>query len=149
MAKFEFSLETLKKYREKKLLTARKDLAAIEAELSKLRGAKTMAQEGLKDSVQASHPRVGQGTMAHLGLYSSISESQHALLRSVDVEIKRVETDAERHRNWVAHLGKELKAVEKLEEKKRVAWELNEKKADRRRADGWVAERWTRNGGAA
>ncbi len=149
MAKFVFALETLKKYREKKLLTARKDLASIEAELIKIRGARDLAIQGLKESIEASRPRAGKGTMAQLSLHSFLSEGQHALIQSCESEIRRIEADAERHRSWVAHLGKELKAVEKLEDRKRRSWEELEKKAERRKADGWVAERWTRSGGAA
>jgi flagellar biosynthesis chaperone FliJ len=39
-------------------------------------------------------------------------------------------------------LGRELKIVEKLEEKQRASFEDEERLKEKRSVDGWVAEHW-------
>lgn len=145
MAKaFTFKLEALKRHRERKLLLAKKDFAVLTAELSDLdEGLKKFSaqrRESLADAFEAGE--LSSGLLLSLDAYRV--EAAQASLRELQEKKVFLSREHEKHREWVAHLSKELRAVEKLEEKQKERFEAAQKTREKRQEDSWVAENWTR-----
>ncbi len=133
----------LKKLRENKVLSAKKELAVIEEKLLKLKNKKEQLLQGRSHLIEDS-----QSLNLHLAfsrVAANLVTTETTRLRALEREIIDVEFEVERQRNWVTHLGRELKIVEKLEEKKREEWALSLKMKEKRKTDQWVAERWGRD----
>lgn len=145
MAKaFSFKLEALKKHRERKLLLAKKDFAVLTAELTDLEAGldefAKQRKESLADAFEAGE--MSTGLLLSLDAYRV--EAAQSKLQDLRERKSFVGREHEKHREWVAHLSKELRAVEKLEEKQRERFETEQKIREKRKEDSWVAENWTR-----
>ena len=141
MGKFVFAFESLKKFRSNKLLIARKDMFVAEAKLRALLESRQKSEEerGRLLDEQCS----GELSISRLQLLSDLTYGETLRMREYSDEILAAEKELERHRSWVTHLGRELKIVEKLEDKRRASFEEEQRNLEKRRVDGWVAERWT------
>ena len=140
MAQFKFAFESLKKLRSNRLLVARKEMLSVEG---KLRDAVNEHQGATMSRVHLFDSRDGGALSAgELNLTMELISTQTQKLSQLEKKILTVQGELERHRNWVAHLGKELKIVEKLEENQRTAFVEKERFQEKRAADRWVAERW-------
>jgi hypothetical protein len=140
MAKFKFQLDSLKKFRERRLLVAKKDFLEVEGRRQDLlKEIKNAEAERL--SVLGWSQDIGVGSL-YLG---TLSYGQSRKIQDLGEKIQKVDAEIERHRSWVAHLSKELKAVERLEEKKRQIFDDEKKRQERRFQDGWVVERWAQS----
>lgn len=138
--KFKFQLDALKRYRENRLLVARKELLRVEASIFE-------ASSNLRRAFAERADLVGGSAPASLRtLYAGLAESETARIRKIESEIKQLEEERERHARWVTHLGKELKAIEKLEEKRREAHDAELRLSEKKFMDSWVAERWFHRG---
>ena len=137
MAKFEFKLAPLRKFRENRLLAGRRELAEVQAKLMEL-------VERQRKAVEDRAALLGATNIEDAIRSSTLVETETARIRDLQAQIRAAEEDFDRHRRWVAHLGAELKAIEKLEEKKRAEFESELRLRDKRLADAWVAERWSR-----
>ena len=133
--KFQFRLEALKRFRENRLLLARKELIAVETRVFEAKQAITRAQSDRVESLVP--PEAGLRL-----LYADLVVGETARIRRLEGEVKQLESERERHAHWVTHLGRELKAIEKLEERKREQHEHDIKLAEKRSVDDWVSERW-------
>ncbi len=130
MAKFIFKLLALKKFRENRLMMARKDLVIIENNIHDMNVALRKATEDRRQLL---------GTSA----YADIVAAETRRIWILKERIRLLEQDRERHAHWVTHLGRELKAIEKLEGKKREQFDAEISLGEKRKMDNWVAERWT------
>lgn len=145
MAKaFEFKLEALKKHRERKLLLAKKDFAVLAAELSDLEEGLNKIFSQRKESLADAFEQDNVTTGMLLSLDAYRVEAANSKAKELQEKKAFVSREHEKHREWVAHLSKELRAVEKLEEKQRERYEAEQKTREKRQADSWVAENWTR-----
>jgi len=140
MAKFQFRLEPMKKYRENRLLMGRKDLARLENQLADLTARKKHLEQQRSDLVQ--EVRAIEHSWADAHLAAELVPLQETRIAGVVREMKFLEDEIERQRRWVAQLGQELRVVEKLEQKQKEAFEAEQVLKEKRRLDGWVAERW-------
>lgn len=140
MAKFKFAFDTLKKLRANKLLLARKEMIEVESKV----------RDVLEDHRRAAVSRAqlfdmrdeGKLPVGELQLTMDLITSQTQKMGQLEKKNLTLQGELERHRNWVAHLGKELKIVDKLEEKQRNAFLEAERMQEKKTADRWVAERW-------
>ncbi len=139
MPRFKFRLESLKKFRDRRLLVAKKDLLEVESRRQDLLAEIERVSEERR-SVLGWNNGVNFGEALYLGGLPSAQGQKISEIRS---RIQKIDEEIERHRSWVAHLSKELRAVERLEEKKRQIFDENTKRLERRFQDGWVVERWT------
>lgn len=140
--KFKFSLDALMKYREQRLLMAKRDLATVNARynkiLEKIDSCNKEAKSALSDALS-----IGTSAADFL-LGASLHGSALLYRSSLEDELAQVSKDLEKHREWVTHLSRELKAVEKLEEKQRDRHESEAEKKEKHEMDDWVSERWGR-----
>jgi len=138
--KFKFTLETLKKYRAQRLLLAKKDLALINARFNdlmlRIEVCNTEAKLALDDALT-----VGKRAMDFL-LGASLHESARLAKKNLSGELELVQKELDRHQEWVTHLSRELKAVEKLEERQRERYNKEIVTKEKQNMDAWVAERW-------
>jgi len=140
MAKFKFPFESLKKYRENRLLTARKEMVLVQTQINAL----TQRQEESKQwrgNILETSKNISFDPM-QLG-YMNLIGHESLRVRQLEEKILALNEELERHRSWVTHLGRELKIIEKLEEKKAAEFTEQEKLKEKRFIDGWVAERWS------
>ncbi len=140
MAKFQFRLEPMKKYRENRLLMGRKDLARLENQFADLDARKAHLEQQRLDLIQDGRAIEHSWAEAHLA--AELVPLQDTRIAGVVREMKFLEDEIERQRRWVAQLGQELRVVEKLEQKQREAFDAEQLLKEKRRMDGWVAERW-------
>ena len=138
MPKFKFKLDALKKYRERRLLVAKKDLMEVESRFQQTTE-KVRHCESERLSVLGFDP----ADIKMLPLMGVLASGQNQKIDQFKKELTQIETEIERHRSGVSHLSKELKAVERLEEKKRQAFDEDMRKYERRFQDAWVVERWS------
>lgn len=138
--KFKFRLEALKKYRKNRLLGARRELSKQEGVVQELQKRRDHANTERRFALQESGSFQGQAGWALFA--SRLVQTQSDKMRLIDKEIADAEVELERHRSWVQQLGRELRIVEKLEEKQREAFEKEIRVKEMRRMDNWVAERW-------
>lgn len=136
MAKFVFRLAALKRFRENRLLIARKDLIRVEDRVSELTRAMRRAVSERSDLIGADEARLRL-------LYACLVESETSRIRRLEADLREAEQERDRHARWVAHLGRELKAIERLEERKREDFDAEVKLREKRASDNWVAERWS------
>jgi len=138
---FKFKLDSLKKYREHRLLSAKKDMAEVLSRLaeieSQIKNSAIEARASMERAYDFSHGNVGL-----LTLEASLLGGELSKKRQFQEDLQRVEAELEKHREWVAHLAKELKAVDKLEEKQRERHDSTIEMREKRGMDAWVAERW-------
>jgi flagellar export protein FliJ len=143
VAEFKFSLESLKKYREQRLLLAKKDMAHINSKyndiLLQIERCHSESRDSLADALL-----VGTN-VSELLLGAALHESSVQRRCALDEELKQISKDLEKHREWVTHLSRELKAVERLEEKQRERHNKKAQTIEKRKIDSWVAERWSRS----
>lgn len=142
MAKFHFRLEALKKLRENRVLAARREVGRIQSEL-------VLAQTQEDDVLNSRRSLLGilsdvETSMDNRLLYAGLVESETRRLKKILEHKQNLEQELERQMNWLTHVGRELKIVEKLEEKQLAEFKEREKQLEKRRVDGWVAERWAR-----
>ncbi len=141
MAKFVFKLDPLKQMRENRLKAARRELADLQAKAVRL-GA------DLRRCVDSGRDAMENGAAAANGAdclrNGEIVRLAHARAEHLRKDIQFVEGEIERQRRWVAHLGQELRAVEKLEENKRSAFNAQQSLLEKRRMDRWTAENHSR-----
>lgn len=140
MAKFVFKLDSMKRFRENRLLVAKKDYARIEAQLEELKSKLYSVEQQRKEAISQSVSDLEAFAVAQLN--ATLIHGQNIRKDLICKDIKRVEEELERQRRWVAQLGQELRVVEKLEEKQRTAFEDMQKMYERKMMDRWVAERW-------
>lgn len=139
--KFEFRLEALKTYRKSRLAVARKEYLLVEAQLGNLVAQRIRALAARRESLGSD----GKCTWSELSVNSQIVENESKRLALLEVSIREAEVLCEQHRTWLVHLGRELKVVERLEANQRAVFEQELKHKEKRREDGWVAERWSHN----
>jgi len=137
MPKFRFKLDALKKYRERRLLVAKKDMMEVES-----RRMQVVEKSNLATQERSSALGFDPADVKMLPLLGMLVTGQNQKIEQFQKQLEEIDKELERHRSWVAHLSKELKAVEKLEEKKRQAFDEDMKKLERRFQDAWVVERW-------
>lgn len=141
--KFKFGLEALKKYRDQRLLLAKRDLAEVNARynelLNKIESCDGEAHQSLGDALKIS------SSAAFMLMGASLHGAAMQMKRALGGELETVQKELERHREWVTHLSRELKAVEKLEEKQRERHDKEVLTKEKQAMDSWVAERWTRS----
>ncbi len=144
MAKaFKFRLEALKKYREQRLLLAKKDMALVNARLGDVL---EKIEHNIKEESESLADALGaQKSAAVMMLGATLHESARSRRHKLSEEKARIEKELEKHRDWVTHLSRELKAVEKLEEKLRERHEKALQEQEKKKMDSWVAERWSRS----
>jgi hypothetical protein len=135
MRKFKFQLEALKKYRDNRLLIAKKDLMEVE-------GRRHDVLERIRIAQSERLSVLGLEDRQMLPIAGELAKGQHQKIDQHQKQLLEIEKEIDRHRAWVAHLSKDLKAVERLEEKKRQAYDEDVKKYERRFQDAWVVERW-------
>jgi flagellar export protein FliJ len=141
---FQFKLRALKKYREQRLLSAKKDLALVESRCQELKNS-------IQNIFDEDHKTLGESAaMLETNLSTVLMNSDFLEInlkrkKQATEALRLAEGERNKHQEWVSHLAKELKAVEKLEEKqfKRYLAELSLQ--EKRAMDAWVAERWTHN----
>ncbi len=140
MPRFRFAFDSLKKMRFNKLLVARKELVEVEDKL------RMVLEEHLKTAISRTElfddRDSGILSAGRLQLTMDMVQSQTQKMYRLEKHILTFQEEVERHRNWVAHLGKELKIVEKLEENQKNAFEAAERTKEKRMSDRWVSERW-------
>ena len=145
MAKvFKFKLAALKKYRERRLLMAKKDMAEVGGELSSIDRQIAEYEQGRKESLSSSFASDGSSNGAFLSLEAYSVSASSAQLGQLRDKKSFFEREYNKHREWVAHLSKELRAVEKIEEKQRARFELEQKKKEKRIDDSQAGDSWAR-----
>ncbi|MEO5667255.1 MAG: flagellar export protein FliJ [Bdellovibrionota bacterium] len=141
--KFKFGLEALKKYRDQRLLLAKRDLAQVNARhneiISKIESCDHEARESLGEALNITK------NAANFLMGASLVESALQMKKSLTGELATVAKELERHREWVTHLSRELKAVEKLEQRQRERHDKEILTKEKQAMDSWVAERWGRS----
>lgn len=142
MAKFHFKYEAMKKFRSHRLLIAKKELSQLEDHLNGLKGQLRSALQERGSAIEGSL-RIKSAAVDFMW-YPQLVEIQTKRLELLEVEIKHMESEYERHARWVAQLGQEFRIVEKLEERQRAAFDAEERNVEKRKMDRWVAERWQR-----
>lgn len=134
--KFKFKLQALKRFRESRLLNARKDLVAIE---SRIHEHSVVAKEARANRAKLATEAMNAAEMA---LNALLIESESQRVRRAEGAIKVLQDERERHARWVAHLGMELKAIEKLEARQQERHDADARMVEKRSMDSWVSERW-------
>lgn len=137
MAKFQFRLEPLKKFRENRLLAARREMLGVQNEIL------ATSEERRRAFAERARILESDDPMDRIR-GSALVEGATRIIEQLNARQRGLEEDFERHRRWVAHLGAELKAIEKLEERQRAQFEEAQKLREKRASDRWVAESWSR-----
>lgn len=134
--KFKFKLQALKRFRESRLLNARKDLVAIEGRIYEHTAVAKEARENRAKLATEAF------TAAEMALNALLIESESQRIRRADGALKVLLDERERHARWVAHLGMELKAIERLEARQQERHDAEVRFFEKRSMDSWVSERW-------
>lgn len=142
MPKFSFRLEPLRKFREQRLLAARREMMTVQ-------GALVDAADARRKAFADRAALLEIDDLSERARSAALVQSVTLHIAQLHQKIRELEEDFERHRRWVAHLGTELKAIEKLEERQRTQFEDGERLKEKRQADRWVAENWSRGRVAA
>lgn len=143
MAKaFRFRLDALKRYREQRLLSAKKDMALVLSRISEIENNIRRCDEEAVGAIGASYD-FSRGSAAVLIMGAQLLNTELRRKRQLEEEHKLAEKELEKHREWVAHLAKELKAVEKLEERQKERHKSHLAMREKRAMDAWVAETWS------
>jgi flagellar export protein FliJ len=138
VAKFKFRLESLKTFRDQKLQAAKKELAILLEQHRSVLQNHRRCFEQQRIALEEREASLMSGALVQDDPVASL-RLKESRLRS---ELSRLESEIERHQKWLTHLGRELKVVEKLEEKQRAEFESKQLLKEKRRMDSWVAERW-------
>ncbi len=141
MPKFKFTYDSLIKYRESRLLMAKKELFKVESDYRKLLDARDSAVKNRTELLEAQ--RNSKTHVSALQLFSDLIGSETTKFRKLSDEMLSLEKEVDRHKNWVAHLGRELKIIERLKEKRKIAFEKEKKIREQKEIDNWVSQEWT------
>lgn len=145
MAKpFKFSLEVLKKYRDQKVLLAKRELAQLQGELADVEDKINSLRGGRRDTLSSCFSDSGKSTGAILSFETFIVSGSTSKIGILEEKKIFLTQEVDKHLEWVAHLSKELKAVEKLEEKQRGRYDEKNKLDEKRADEAWIAENWNR-----
>lgn len=140
MAKFVFRLDSVKKFRENRVLLAKKELLRLESELLGNRNQMRDTVDERSADIDGSQRKVSAMRFAQLHADFVVMHSEKIV--RVESEIQRLEEEVERQRRWLTHVGQELKILEKLEQKQREQFDARERTLEKRKMDAWVVERW-------
>jgi flagellar export protein FliJ len=138
--KFKFSLSSLMLVRHHRLMMAKREAMFAEDQLSDLKRQIDNAKNSRNLALDELPASINSG--GSVKVLSYLVESETARITMLDQKVVPKEAEVERHRRWVAELAKELKALEKLEEKQRKAHEEEMKVQERRIGDRWASERF-------
>jgi flagellar FliJ protein len=141
VAKFKFNYETLIRYRETRLLLAKKEMFAVESKIRQLSDEMTKCLESRRVMIEESHANTGS-TIEKMQLAADLVDSQSRKLKILTHQILTEEKELDRHKNWVAHLGRELKIIEKLKEKQKEKFEHEARTREAKKSDEWVSQDW-------
>jgi hypothetical protein len=141
--KFKFSLDVLKRYRESRLNSAKKELAAAESLVFDLSRQLRQASIDRSDFI---HQSINHQTAGVDQVSSQMILVETLRIRKTEDALKQAEEERDRHTRWVQHLGRELRAIERLEEKKLDIHNEDMRLQEKKLVDGWVAEHWTNRG---
>ncbi len=114
---------------------------AVEAKIRQLSDDMNKCLESRKVLIEESHAKEG-GTIEAMQLAADLVDSQSRKLKILTHQILAEEKELDRHKNWVAHLGRELKIIEKLKEKQKEKWENEARIRDTKKTDEWVSQDW-------
>ncbi len=121
---------------------AKKELIRLEGELMNLHAEQRSVFAERGEDIEGSQKKMESFIFARL--HSDFVSSHGHKLQELEGSIRLAEEEVERQRRWLTHVGQELKIIEKLEEKQRLAFEDQQRLIEKRRVDQWVAERWKR-----
>ncbi len=141
MAKFKFNYETLIRYRETKLLLAKKDMFQVESQIRQISDNMNKCLEDRKILIGESHDTDNK-TVNQIQMAAELVDSQTRKIKLLTHEMLTLEKELDRHKNWVAHLGRELKIIEKLKEKQKEKWENEARSQETKSTDDWVSQDW-------
>jgi flagellar biosynthesis chaperone FliJ len=141
MAAFKFALQGLKKFRNHRLLNARRELLVVDDRIRRIKEAIQIAQQEKSELIGDSQ------NFKNLSLALAaphIMRGRELKISGFREDLQELEKERERYQAWVTEMGRELKVVEKLEQKKRDAFVTAEKMKEKRVVDGWASENETR-----
>lgn len=140
--RFEFPLEALRRHKTYTLNHAKKEFLAIQNKiLEKTESLKTMlAQKTELMTQEALHKK----TLPSLAMQPLLLDMQRKRIDNIGREILALEEELERHRRWLSEINKELKALDKLEEKQHQRWEKAKNRKEQNQRDAWVTIQWSR-----
>lgn len=143
MAKrFKFKLESLKKARNNKVLAAKKDLAIVLNKINQIESNLKKVNEESRESIDGANNLTQNSGLALL-MGTTLLRGQIHKKAALLEELKIAEADLKKHQEWVTHLSKELKAVEKLEEKQQQQHNELQKLREKKTLEAWVVEQWS------
>ena len=142
MAKFIFSLDSLKKLRSHRMSIAKREFTRIQAQVFSLQDQIEKLKFERRQSLgEISDSMIGSGTVNGMSfLISSISDK----MKILEAKIEDLAPDVERHRRWMVEASRELKAIEILEEKRKQEFLFEQDKKEKRRIDQWSSESFAR-----
>ena len=133
------SLESLRSLRENRLSVAKKEMNEIKARLetqvihkNKSQGERSALVEKLSSLT----------SFASMQLDADLVGSESRRMQQLSDKIIDIEKELERHQEWVTHLGRELRIVERLQEKYRSQLGALIARQEKKSLDAWVVERW-------
>jgi len=145
--KFVFTLQALKEFRANRLLMAKKELHLLDDRILQMNSDMLALAESQSLLVGRSIEGI-ENIREALGA-SELAGTERRRSERIATDLVQVEEERERNKRWVTELGRELKIVEKLEEKQKATFEAAEKLREKRGMDRWVAEHWGRHGSLA
>jgi flagellar export protein FliJ len=141
VSKFKFSYETLIRFRETRLLLAKKEMFVVEAEIRQISDEISKCLSNRKTLIEESQDTASKN-VDQIQLAADLVESQSKKIKILTHRLLSAEKELDRHKNWVAHLGRELKIIEKLKEKQKEKFEHENRLRETKTADGWVSQDW-------
>jgi len=141
VSKFKFNYETLIRFRETRLLLAKKEMFVVEAQIRQISDEITKCLSNRKTLIEESQ-NTASNNVAQITLAADLVDSQSKKIKILTHKLLSSEKELDRHKNWVAHLGRELKIIEKLKEKQKEKFENENRIRETKVADGWVSQDW-------
>ncbi len=139
MKKFQFTLNKLLDYKGQVLEKEKNDLAALNLSRAEAEDAKLMLEDELKKTQDNFNIKAQQGVSPmEMACFSAYHESLRIRIRDTEREIADLEAAVEKQTGVVTEASKEVKSLEKLEEKQLEDYKFRANKADEQFIEEYV-----------
>lgn len=131
MKKFKFTLDKLLDYKGQVLDREKNDLAALNVQRAEAEEQKRSFQEQLKNTQDDFNTKAAKGVSPmEMAIFSYYHESLRTSIKETEKAIVRLENAVEKQTGVVVEASKDVKSLEKLEEKQLEAYRFKALKAD-------------------
>ena len=148
MKKFEFTLESLKKYNQQTLDSEKSVLGRLRAELTALQQSLEAKNAELDEAIQQTDVKMRKGvSVTELTVHKRYISALQQEIRLIQHNIAKKHQEIQAQLERVIEATKEVSKLEKLEEKQLEEYRYNERKEEERFIEEFVSNTSAQSGG--